>query len=207
MDETEANERRITQEGSRGELGGQEYRAEQESRDEQEFREGRELARGAGNVAETGREKGVASQDSLQRLGEAALRGHGKFERGGLTESATGVEREMAEVETAIERPLSQVGEETKLLRREREMADREDFRAEEDLPPKNASADQIALVHRDHRIVEKTQTEVASGVAEEVKKIMNQSRVAPADLDKIRNEGMYRMLSGAFGYKFGSGN
>lgn len=176
-----------------------------------------------GNSYENGRNfvDGVVKNTRIEmgRMGAAALQGRENLrssgERWSLAEEGLARderemlhdERELSRDEREMLRPGEFVGEETALQTRERLAADEEDLRNEANLAPTGATKAERDLLLRDHKIVQQAQDAVTTVAATEVDRIMAQPVFRPAELVKVREEGMLKMLRNAFGYEFGNGN
>lgn len=157
------------------------------------------------------------TRTEMGRMGAKALDGSAELNFGvssdvgwGSMEAARGLagaERELRRDEQEMVRPTEFVGDETKIQVQERLEADREDLSNEENLPPVGATKAEKALINRDHKIVQKVQDAVTMATAAKVEEILKQPAIRPAEVAKIRQDDMLKMLEGAFNYKFGSGN
>lgn len=167
------------------------------------------LGEGDGVVENTRTEMGRMGAKALDgsaglNFGVSPDAGWGPME---AAQGLAGAERELRRDEQEMVRPTEFVGDETKIQVQERLEADREDFRNEENLPPVGATEAERALINRDHKIVQKVQDAVTMATAAKVKEILKQPAIRPAEVAKIRQDDMLKMLEGAFNYKFGSGN
>lgn len=163
-------------------------------------------------------ETGVAGIESRPT---GAFRSLGKMMLGGVKHDRQSARELTREIESELERgqnelgrdqneleyPLTHVGEETALLKREREEADLEDLRNEENLPPVGATEAERRLVEFQHSVVKKTDTEITREVKEQVEQILRRPVFNPAELESLRFRAMVADLSGADAYKFGQGN